>query len=448
MKPITTLIHAKYLLPVEPMDILENHSLAIKNDTIIDLLPTQEALKLYEATETINLDHHILCPGFINMHTHSPMALLRGLADDLKLMDWLHNHIWPAETAIMSEEYIQDGTMLACAEMIKSGTTCFNEHYFYPDIIANTAHEIGIRARIGVLIINVPTKWAKDEEDGIKQALKLLDSQASTDMLSISLAPHSPYATSEEALKRIAKIAEERKLSIHIHMHESTDEINISLQKFNCRPLQHMQKINLLSPRTQLVHMTQTTEEDIRIIREMGSHVIHCPESNLKLASGQCPVQLFLNNKINVCLGTDGAASNNDLDMIGEMRSAAFIGKMIANDSTAISAENALRMATINGANALGLSHLIGSLSIGKKADLTAVDINHLNTQPLYNPISQLVYACQSQQVSDVWVAGKRLLKNGQLTTLNEHAILTNTQSWQVKLRKYAHGISQNSKNR
>ncbi len=448
MKSITTLIHAKYILPVEPMEILENYTLALKDDTIIDLLPTHQAQEQYTAKETIILDHHILSPGLINMHTHSPMALLRGLADDLKLMDWLHHHIWPAETEIMSEAYVEDGTLLACAEMIRSGTTFFNEHYFYPNIIANVARQVGIRARMGVLIITVPTKWANDEKEGIKQALKLLDSEPTNDMLSYCLGPHSPYATSDEAFKEIVKIADERELPIHIHMHESADEISISLEKYKCRPLQHMKALNILSPRTQLVHMSQTTEADVQIIRDSGAHVVHCPESNLKLASGNCPVQLFLDNDINVCLGTDGAASNNDLDMIGEMRTAAFIGKIIAKDSTAVSAEDTLKMATINGARALGLSHLIGSLKAGKKADIMAVDINHLNTQPIYNPISQLVYACHSQQVSDVWVNGKQLLKKGQLTTLDEQAIITKTQSWQGKLRKYAHGVSKKSKNR
>ena len=448
MTIIDTLIHTKYLLPVEPMEVLIDHSVAIESGTIVSVLPTYKALKRYTAKETITLNHHILAPGLINMHTHSPMTLMRGLADDLKLMDWLHNHIWPAETAIMSKEYVYDGTLLACAEMIKSGTTCFNEHYFYPDIIANVAQEVGMRAKIGVLIINVKTAWAKNEQEVMQKATKLFDQAPTNDMLSFCLAPHSPYATSEETLRTVGILSKETGLPIHIHMHESLEEINISLEKYNVRPLARMKELGILTPRTQLVHMTQVNDADIQLVKEAQCHITHCPESNQKLASGHCLVQYFLDNQVNVCLGTDSAASNNDLDMIGEMRSAALCGKIIAGDPTAVSAENTLRMATINGARALGMDHLIGSISPNKKADLIAIDINFLNTRPLYNPISHLVYSCHSNQVTDVWVSGKRLLENGNLTTINEHAIINKAETWHDRLRKYAHAPSHKGKNR
>lgn len=430
------------------MDVLVDHSVAIESGTIVAVMPSKKALKHYKPKKSVTLNNHILAPGFINMHTHSPMTLMRGLADDLKLMDWLNNHIWPAEKALMSKEYIHDGTLLACAEMIRSGTTCFNEHYFSPDVIANVAHNVGIRARIGVLIINVKTAWAKNEQDALQKAKTLFDQTPMNDMLSYCLAPHSPYATSEETLKEVAILSKEKALPIHIHMHESLDEINISLEKHNVRPLVRMKELGILTPITQLVHMTQTNDDDLKLIKEGNCHVTHCPESNMKLASGQCPVQLFLDNDINVCLGTDSAASNNDLDMIGEMRSAALSGKMIANNPTAVSAEDALRMSTINGARALNMDHLIGSITPNKKADLVAINIDTLNSQPLFNPISHLVYTCQSHQVTDVWVSGKQLLQNAKLTTINQQAIINTVQTWQSKLRKFAHDASKKGKNR
>lgn len=436
---VDTLIHARWIIPVEPESVTyEHHTLVIDSGKIIDLLPTGLAKQKYQGTTTENLENHALLPGLINCHTHAAMTLMRGIADDLPLMDWLQNHIWPLEQKWMSEAFVKDGTDLAIAEMILGGTTCFNDMYFFPEITAGQAVHHGIRAKVGLIVIDFPSVWAENSDEYIEKGLALHEQLRLSDLCSTAFAPHAPYTVSDEPLQKIRTLADELELPIHIHVHETLHEVEQAQAQTGQRPLQRLQELGILNPSLIAVHMTQLTDEEISLFAESGAHIVHCPESNLKLASGFCPVSRCLAAGINVALGTDGAASNNDLDMFGEMRTAALLGKAVAADASAIPAVTALRMATINGAKALGLDTCCGSLSVGKSADVIAIDLDYLETQPLYCPVSQIVYATSRQQVTDVWVAGKRLLKQRQLTTFHLEDLKARITAWQHRLSTYS----------
>ncbi len=432
---VDTVIHARWIIPVEQDSVTyENHTLVIDKGRIIDLQPTDIAKLMYQGTTTENLTTHALLPGFINCHTHAAMTLMRGIADDLPLMDWLQNHIWPLEKKWMSEAFVRDGTDLAIAEMILGGTTCFNDMYFFPDVTAQQAIQHGIRASVGLIVIDFPTVWAENSASYIAKGLDIHDQFRHQPLITTSFAPHAPYTVSDDPLQKIRTLADELEIPINMHVHETLHEVEDALAKTGLRPLQRLHNLGLVNPSFIAVHMTQLTAEEIGLFAESGAHIVHCPESNLKLASGFCPIAKCLNAGINVALGTDGAASNNDLDMMGEMRSAALLAKAVAQDASAVPAMTALRMATINGAKALGLEQETGSLTIGKSADVIAIDLDHLETQPLYCPVSQIVYAASRQQVTDVWVAGKQLLKQRQLTTVNLAALKSRISEWQQRL--------------
>jgi len=433
---VDLLIQARWIIPVEEDTVThENHALVINNGKIIDLLPCEQAEKKYQAKNTENLLTHAVIPGFINSHTHASMSLMRGIADDLPLMDWLQNHIWPLEKKWMSEAFVRDGTDLAIAEMIRGGTTCFNDMYFYPDITAHQAIQQGIRASVGLIVIDFPTVWAENSDAYIEKGLALHEQLRHEPLITTPFAPHAPYTVSDGPLTKVLTLTDELECQIHMHLHETAHEVKEQLQKTNQTPIERLYKLGLLSPSFMAVHMTQLTDHDIQLIAETGSHIIHCPESNLKLASGFCPVAQCLEAGINVALGTDGAASNNDLDMIGEMRTAALLAKGVAGNASAVPAITALKMATINGAKALGIDQYTGSLSIGKAADMIAINLDKLETQPLYDPVSQIVYASNRQQVTDVWVAGKQLLKQGSLTTINIDNLKSKVHQWQQRLK-------------
>ncbi|MEY3289369.1 MAG: hypothetical protein RLZZ419_1611 [Pseudomonadota bacterium] len=432
---VDTLIHAGWIIPVEPESVTyEHHTLVINGGKIIDLLPMELAKQKYQGKATENLENHALLPGLINCHTHAAMTLMRGIADDLPLMDWLQNHIWPLEQKWMNEAFVKEGTDLAIAEMIRGGTTCFNDMYFFPDITAKQAIQHGIRATVGMIVIDFPSIWAQNSDEYIEKGLDLHEQLRLSDLCSTAFAPHAPYTVSDEPLQKIRTLADQLALPIHIHLHETLHEVEQAQAQTRQRPIQRLQELGLVNPSLIAVHMTQLTDEEISLFAESGAHIVHCPESNLKLASGFCQVAKCLAAGINVALGTDGAASNNDLDMFGEMRTAALLGKAVAGDASAIPAMTALRMATINGAKALGLETVCGSLSIGKAADVIAIDLNMLETQPLYCPVSQIVYAASRQQVTDVWVAGKQLLKERQLTTINIDDLKIRIAEWQQRL--------------
>jgi 5-methylthioadenosine/S-adenosylhomocysteine deaminase len=431
---IDTLISARWVIPVEPANkVLENHSIAIKDGEIAGILPNEKAKSKFRPAEQHTLDDHVIVPGFINAHTHAAMSLFRGMADDLPLMEWLNDHIWPAEQKWVSQEFVEDGTRLAVAEMIRSGTTCFADMYFFPDVAATVASDAGIRSVIGLIVIDFPSAWARDADEHLLKAGQVHHKFRNTPLVKTAFAPHSPYVVSEQSLRQINTLAEEMDIPIHMHVHETADEINQSLEQYGKRPLQRLDELGLLSPRLLAVHMTQLEPAEIDLIAHYGVNVIHCPESNLKLASGFCPVGKLQTNGINVALGTDGAASNNDLDMIGEMHTAALLGKGVANDCGAVKAFTALEMSTINAAKALGLQDMIGSIRKGKQADLIAIDLSELESQPLHDPVSQIVYSANRNQVSDVWVAGKQLLKSRELLTINENQVKLSAIKWREK---------------
>ena len=437
MKAIDRLIFAAWIIPMTSDNevILTDHAIAIHHGLILDILPANQARDLYQATHQDYLADHVLIPGLINAHTHSPMTLFRGLADDLPLMTWLNEHIWPAEAKWVNELFIKEGTQLAIAEMIRGGVTCFNDMYFYPDITAREATKAGMRAVVGLIMIDFPSQWADNTEDYINKGLHVFKENINNPLINCAFAPHAPYTVSDEPLLKIKTLADELEIPIHIHLHETQDEINHSLENYQKRPLQRFADLGLLNPNLTAVHMVHLENNEIEQIAKAGVHIVHCPQSNLKLASGFCPVDKLQKAGVNIALGTDGASSNNDLDCFAEMQTAAMLAKAVANDASALPAYQALQMATINGAKALGIADKTGSLEKGKSADICAVKLNTLESVPLFNPISQLVYACSRHQVTDVWVRGEVLLKNRQLTTLDEADLIAKAQAWAMKIR-------------
>lgn len=414
--------------------VLRHHAVAVDDSRIIDILPVSDAEKCYRARETIVLAQHALLPGLVNAHTHAAMALLKGLADDLPLMEWLEKHIWPAEARWVGAQFAYDGARLAIAEMIRSGTTCFNDMYFFTEQTVKAAREAGIRACIGLIMTDFPTAWGSGPEEYLQKDLALHAQLVNDPLLTSAFAPHAPYTVSDDPLKKINRVAHEMAIPIHMHVHETAFEVSDALARNGITPLARLHNLGLLDRHFAAVHMTQLSDEDISLLAKKGTHVIHCPESNLKLASGFCPVAKLLAAGVNVALGTDGNASNNDLDMLSEMRTAALIAKAVAHNASAVSATQVLRMATINGATALGLADTIGSLEIGKAADMIAIDLSELETQPLYDPVSHLVYCANRNQVTHTWVAGKALMTQRELTTLSITELLATAQAWQQKI--------------
>ena len=432
---VDLLIKARWLIPVVPRDrVLENCAIAIQDGRISAIIPIAEADKQISARQVIDLSQHIVIPGLINSHGHAAMSLLRGYADDMPLQQWLEQHIWPAEGKFVDRDFIHAGVQLAMAEMIRAGTTSFGDMYFFPDVTAAAAQHAGMRAHIHAPILDFPTVWAQHADEYIDKALVVHDNFRSSDLITVGFGPHAPYTVSDAPFKRIAVLAEELQATVHTHLHETAFEVTQAVNTGGKRPIQRLFELNVLTPLTQCVHMTQITDTDIKLLQQSGAHVVHCPESNLKLASGFCPVAKLLDANINVSLGTDGAASNNDLDLFGEMRSAALLAKAVAEDASAVNAHQALRMATINAAIAVGQEACIGSLEVGKQADITAIAVNSIESSPLFDAASHCVYTNNASRVSHVWVNGKALLESRQLTTLNEKEILQQAQEWQQKL--------------
>ena len=435
MQQICTLIDATWVIPVVPANrALENHSVAISNDKIIDVLPTNEANKKYAPKAHHKLEDHALIPGFINTHTHAAMALLKGFADDLPLSEWLNNHIWPTEGKHVSHQFVYDGASIAIAEMIKSGTTTINDMYFFPEATARAAEDAGIRANIGIIALDFPSAYAQNFEEYISKGLELHAKYESSPMISTMFAPHAPYTVSPEKLQKIRSLAQDKNLKLQMHIHETAFEVEQAETETGNRPLTSLNQIDFLGSNLIAVHMTQLTDSEIALISEKGVSVAHCPESNLKLASGFCPIAKLIEDEVNVCLGTDGSASNNDLDMLGEMRTAALLAKGVSGKANAIPAHTALEIATINGAKAMGMEDKVGSLEPGKQADIVAIDLSKIESAPVYDPISQIVYATSRDQITNVWVAGKQLLADKALTTLNEVELISKAKSWKEKV--------------
>lgn len=418
----------------QPGKVLRDCSVVIREQKIAALMPGAEARLRFSTATEHRLPDAVLMPGLINCHGHAGMSLLRGFADDMPLQPWLNDRIWPAEERWVSEDFVRDGTELAIAEMLLSGTTCFSDMYFFPDQVAACIRKAGIRAQIAFPVLEFPSAWARNADEYIHKGLSLYDDCKNDALVDIAFGPHATYTVSDQSLGKVVSLAGELDAAIHIHVHETAREVEDAIARDGRRPLEKLRQFGALTPLTQCAHMTQVSEGDISALQLTGAHILHCPQSNMKLASGFCPSETLLDAGINVALGTDGAASNNSLNLFTAVNLAALIAKGHAGNAAAINAEQALRMATINGAKALGREHEIGSIEVGKQADLIAIDMATIQSQPLYNPLSQLVYTHCAQQLTHLWVNGKALVADGRLQTLDREEIISKARSWQQKI--------------
>lgn len=414
--------------------VLRDCSVVICEQKIAAIMPTAEARLRYSTDAEHRLPDAVLMPGLVNTHGHAAMSLLRGFADDMPLQPWLQEHIWPTEERWVSEEFVRDGTELAIAEMLLSGTTCFSDMYFFPDQVAASIRKAGMRAQIAFPVLEFPSAWARNADEYIHKGLSLYDDCKNDVLVDIAFGPHATYTVSDESLSKVVSLAGELDAPIQIHLHETAQEVADAIAQDGCCPLEKLQQFGALTPLTQCAHMTQVSDSDLSTLQESGAHILHCPQSNMKLASGFCPSQKLLDAGVNVALGSDGAASNNSLNLFAAVNLAALIAKGATGNAAAINAEQALRMATINGAKALGREHEIGSIEVGKYADLIAINMATIQSQPLYNPLSQLVYTDCARQLSHLWVNGKALVADGELQTLDREEIIGKARSWQQKI--------------
>jgi 5-methylthioadenosine/S-adenosylhomocysteine deaminase len=425
----------RWLVPIEPAGrVLTDHAVAVRDGKIEALLPAAEARRRFAGYEAIELGEHVLIPGLVNAHTHAAMTLMRGLADDLPLMRWLEEHIWPAEKRHVSAEFVRDGTLLACAEMLRGGITCFNDMYFFADAALESALAAGMRSSHGIIVIEFPSAYAADAADYLRKGLELRDRYRDEPLASFCLAPHAPYTVSDASFRQIATLAAELDLPVHVHLHETEHEIQASLTEHGVRPLERLRRLNLVAPNLIAVHSVHLTAEEIALLARHGCSVAHCPSSNLKLASGFAPIARLAAAGVNVALGTDGAASNNRLDLFDEMRLAALLAKAVAGDARAMPAHAALHAATLGGAQALGLGERVGSIVAGKAADLTAVALRGPELAPCFDPVSHLAYAAGREHVTHVWVAGELRVREGKLLSPVFSRLDTQWRLWQNAL--------------
>ena len=434
MQSIDTLICAAHVVPVEPRGVLHDHAVAIHDGRIVGLLPREAAEAQFAAREVVRLDRHVVMPGMVNLHCHAAMSLMRGIADDVPLMTWLQQHIWPAEAKHVSEQFVHDGSLLAMAEMIRGGITCVNDMYFFPEATARAALHMGMRAMLGMIAIEFPSAYAPDAGAYLQKGLAARNAFHGEKLLSFCLAPHAPYTVGDEMLKRMAVLAEEIDVPIHCHVHETRDEIAQGLAKDGVRPLERLRRLGVVGPRLIAVHCVHLEDIELDVMARAGVTVAHCPSSNLKLASGFAPVAAMRKRGIRVGLGTDGAASNNRLDLLTEARTAALIAKAGSGDAAVVPAAEALEMATIEPARAMGLDARIGSIAKGKAADLAAVELSSIETLPSYDPVSHLVYAAGRENVTHVWIDGRLRLEERKLVDMDERDLEDKARWWQKRL--------------
>ena len=434
MKNVDLILQPQWIIPVLPKAaVYEDCAIVVHDGCIEAIVPVGEIAEQYQATETVTLPNQVVLPGLVNGHGHGAMNLLRGYADDLPLDKWLQEHIWPAEASWVGAEFVRDGSRHALAETLRSGVTCFSDMYFFPEVMAEVATNMGMRAQVAFPILEFPSAWGQGPDEYIQKGLALHDQYRDHSLIKVAFGPHAPYTVSDETFQRVAVLAAEVDAQIQVHLHETAQEVTNSLKDTGKRPIQRLRELEILGPRTQAVHMTQLTGEEIDLIAATNTAVIHCPKSNLKLASGFCPVTDLLNAGARVGLGTDGAASNNGLNMLEEMRFASLLAKGTSQDATALPAIEALEMATLGGARSLGMEATIGSLEVGKSADMFSMHLNDLHSQPLYHLVSQIVYAAK-MQAENLWVAGNQLLRDGELTQVNETEILARAQHWATQI--------------
>ena len=425
------LVSARWIAPVEPANTLyENHIMVIEGGIIKAIMPTDIARRTYAKAPETKLENHILIPGLINLHTHAAMTLLRGLADDKPLMTWLNDHIWPAETKLLSQEFVLDGTELACAESLRAGVTCFADMYFYHDTAAAAVRKAGMRAALGGAILEFPTPYASDAEAYIHRAVAARQDFDFDPTLKLLLSPHAPYTVSDATFERVAAIAAEMDVQMMVHIHETASEITDSLKQYKERPIARLDRLGVIGPNLIAVHCVHLNQAEIELFAAKGVHVAHCPVSNLKLGSGIAPIHAMLKANVNVGIGTDGTASNNRLDMLAEARLAGLLQKGVTGDAAALPAFKLLEMSTLAPAKALGWDAEIGSLLPGKACDMVALNLDTIETQPVFDPLSHLFYAAGREHVSHVWVDGKVVLENGKLTRLDEAELIIKAKSW------------------
>ncbi|MCV2371212.1 TRZ/ATZ family hydrolase [Roseateles oligotrophus] len=421
----TTILKARWLLSMAPgSTVLNDHALVISGERIAAILPWAEAEAKYPDAERVELGEHVLIPGLINGHTHSAMSLLRGVADDVPLMDWLQNHIWPLEKKWVSDDWTYQGSMLSACEALRGGVTYLNDMYFFPAAMARAALDSGIRAGVSINVIDFPTGYAANAAEYISNGLAAYEQFKGEASLDWTSAPHAPYTVSDETFVALRELSEKYEMQMHCHIHETQFEVDSSVQQHGMRPLERLNKLGLLNEKMMAVHMVHLNEAEIAMLAAQKVHLVHNPNSNMKLASGVCPVTALEAAGVNVILGTDGAASNNRQDMFGEIRAAALLAKGSTCNSTTVSARTALEMATIRAAKAMGRAADLGSLEVGKLADVVAVSLDALECRPVYNPEAQLVYVAGREHVSDVWVGGRQVLKGRVLTTVDQAGLL------------------------
>ncbi len=434
MQTIDTLICAAHVIPVAPRGVLAAHAVAVDGGRIVAVVPTATALERYQAREVVRLDRHALIPGFVNLHCHAAMTLMRGLADDMPLMTWLQQHVWPAEAKHVSDEFVYDGSLIAIAEMLRGGITCVNDMYFFPEATARAALRAGMRASLGVIAIELPSAYAPDAAGYLQKGLATRDAYQGEPLLTFCLAPHSSYTVGDEMLRKIAVLAEELDLPIHCHVHETLGEIEQGVAQHGVRPFERLRRLGVVGPRLIAVHSVHLEPVELDTMAREGVSVAHCPSSNLKLASGIAPVAGMRARGIRVGVGTDGAASNNRLDVMTEMRTAALLAKAASGDAAAVSAPEALEMATLQGARAIGLEADIGSIEAGKLADLAAVELSSLETLPCFDPVSHLVYAAGREHVTHVWIEGRARLTDRVLAGLDLQDLNDKARWWAKRL--------------
>lgn len=439
-KTVDLVIEARWIAVLQDdSTLLEHHAVAIHAGWIVDVLPITEARQRYQASELLSLDEHVLIPGLINLHTHAAMSLMRGIADDLPLMEWLNQHIWPTERAVVMEDYVRDASLHACAEMLSGGVTCFNDMYFFPKATAAAVSQAGLRACLGLFVSEFATKYAADADDYLQKGFEAHDSWRNDPLISGAIAPHAPYTVSDKTFEKVVVYADQLGLGIHTHLHETREEIKQSEDAFGIRPIQRLLQLGLLGPGFLAAHGVHLLPQEIDLLNAHGCHIAHCPSSNLKLGSGIAPVSALVDKQVNVGLGTDGAASNNRLDMFTEMRMAALLAKGATENPTALPAHQVLKMATINAAKALGMDDKIGSIAIGKQADVVAVKLTDIAISPCYDPISHLVYTCGREHVTHTWVAGELKYSNGIYANIEPMELKEIVKKWQPKLILHKH---------
>lgn len=436
-KNVNTVISSSWIFTAKnDNELLKNHSVVINDGMIIDVIDSDSVFDIYNANEVYQLTDQLLIPGLINAHSHLAMSLLKGYADDVELSVWLNNHIWPAEKSFVSPEFVSDGSRLAMAEMLKGGITTFNDMYFYPQATAEVSDEIGMRANIGLVVLDFPTDYASDCQDYLNKGLGFRDTWRDKPLITTSIAPHAPYSVSDESFSMIGTYANQLQMTIHTHLHETLGEIDESLKKFNMTPIQRLDKLGILGPNLTAAHCVYLNDTDINILEKNQVNVIHNPSSNMKLGSGIANIKDLFSRKINIGLGSDSSASNNRLDIITEIRTTLLLHKGANQDAEFLKPQDAIKMATINAAKAIGLDEKIGSIEFGKRADIVAINLNSIECQPCYDPLSSFVYSADKNSVSHVWIDGNIKVKKNFLVNIDEDKLIHKVKLWQKKIKK------------